>query len=89
MKGSEGEIARPGQTRQERLIASARHGRRYRLTVETPEGRRSGIVKAEVTAPKFEYIPGKVLFVLEGDPLNANSLYPGPIGDIIEMEELR
>ena len=71
------------------LLGQAKHGVRYRLTVEEPDGtRRTGIVRAEVSAPRIEVIPGRVTFVLDGASLDENGLYGGPIHTIIALEEL-
>lgn len=84
------DIRYPHQTPQEVLLGAARDGVRYRLTIEETDGtRRSGIVRASVTPTRIEYIPGKVTFVLEGDALNENQLYAGPVGAIVDLEEVR
>jgi hypothetical protein len=70
------------------LLGGVKNGHRYRVTIESPSGTRSGIVVAEVKPPKIEITPGHVTFVMAGETLNENGLYPGPVDRIVSIEEL-
>ena len=71
------------------LLGGVRNGHRYLITVESPSGPRSGIVKAEVAPPKVVITPGQITFVMDGDTFNENSLYPGVINKILSIEEAK
>jgi hypothetical protein len=70
------------------LLGGVRDGHRYRLTIDSPTGPKTGIVKAEVKPPKIEVIPGQITLVMDGETMNENQLYPGPIEKIVSIEEL-
>ena len=73
---------------QARILAAARDGKTYRLTIEAPNGsRRSGLVTAHVERPTITVRPGNVVFTLAGD-LDKNEIYPGPMTDIVSLEEV-
>lgn len=77
------------ETARAKLLGGVVDGQRYRLVVRDYSGvERVGIVRASVDPVKIQIITGHITFALEGNPMNSNGLYAGPINEIVSIEAI-